>query len=81
MVKKLRCCLLHHDDPFLRFGPFKVEFHHHSPEIAQIHDFVSQREVSTIKNLVKGKMQSTPYFVKGSNERFSKARTSKIKYF
>ena len=25
-------------------------------------------------------MQSTPYFIKGSNERFSKARTSKIKF-
>ena len=25
-------------------------------------------------------MQSTPYFIKGKSERFSKARTSKIKY-
>ena len=56
------------------------KFQHKNPEIAQIHDFVSKSEVDAIKNLVRGKMQSTPYFIKGKSERFSKARTSKIKY-
>ena len=80
MIKKLWCHWLHHNNPYLKIGPFKMEVHHTDPEIAQLHDFVSQTEVDSIKDLVRGKMQSTPYFIKGSSERFSKERTSKIKY-
>ena len=80
MTKKFRCYWLHHNDSYLRIGPFKLEIQHQSPEIAQIHDFISESEINAIKNIVRGKMQSTPYFIKGSNERFSKARTSKIKF-
>ena len=36
--KDLNCILLHHQNPYLKLGPFKAEFHHKNPEIITIHD-------------------------------------------
>ena len=66
--------------PFLMLGPFKLEYHHHNPEIGQIHEFVSASQANDILELVRGKTSSTPYFVMGSEKNYSQERTSKIRY-
>ena len=74
------CKWLHHNDPYLQLGPFKLEVKHRSPEIAIIHEFVKPQEAQKIRNLTLGKMKSTPYTVNGKYSIYSKERTSKVKY-
>ena len=58
MEKDLKCFLLHHNNAYLRVGPFKFELKHKSPEIALIHDFASPSEIENIKKKARGKMKS-----------------------
>ena len=76
----LICILLHHNNPYLRLGPFKLEALHLNPEIAIIHEFASSEEIKKIKDLARGRMKCTPYFIKGTENESSKERTSKIMY-
>ena len=76
----MRCIWVHHDNPFLRLGPFKFEVLHQDPEIAYIHDLVSEKQTDNVKELAKGKTKSTPYNTGGKQEGFSKLRTSKVMY-
>ena len=76
----LICILLHHNDPYLRLGPFKLEALHQNPEIAIIHDFASSQDVEKIKDHARGKMKCTPYSIEGTEYESSKGRTSKIMY-
>ena len=80
MEMKLKCIWLHHKNPYLKLGPFKLDIKHQEPEIALIHDFVSHDETKTIINLSRGKMKSTPYNQFGMRKQFSKDRTSKMMY-
>ena len=57
----LYCLWLHHDDPYLKLAPFKLEYQHRHPEVTIIHDFASPKELAKIRNLAKGHMKSTPY--------------------
>ena len=75
------CILLHHNDPYLRLGPFKLEALNQNPEIAIIHEFVSSEDIKRIKDLARGRMKCTPYYSNdGTEYESSKARTSKIMY-
>ena len=76
------CILLHHNDPYLRIGPFKFEIKHSNPEIAIIHDLVNIQESENIQNITRGKMISTPYVNvnDGKRQKTSKGRTSKVHY-
>ena len=58
LEKDLKCFLLHHNNAYLRVGPFKFELKHKSPEIALIHDFASPSEIENIKKKARGKMKS-----------------------
>ena len=63
----LKCLWLSHEDPYLKLGPFKLEFMHTNPEIAVIHNFASPRELQKIKDGARGHMKrlmviSTPDF-------------------
>ena len=80
MEMELKCVWLHHKNPYLKLGPFKLDLKHEVPEIALIHDFVSPDETKTIINLSRGKMKSTPYNQFGKRKQFTKDRTSKMKY-
>ena len=57
----LHCLWLHHDDPYLKLAPFKLEYQHRHPEVTIIHDFASPEELAKVRNLAKGHMKSTPY--------------------
>ena len=76
----MRCIWIHHNNPFLKLGPFKFEILHQDPEIAYIHDLVSEQQTNNIKELAKGKTKSTPYITGGKLEGFSKLRSSKVMY-
>ena len=65
--KELKCAWIHHQNPYLKLAPLKFEQKHSDPEIALIHDFASPAEIEKVKNLGKGKMQSTPYLVGKKN--------------
>ena len=80
LEKDLKCIFLNHGNPYLKLGPFKLEPKLQNPEIAIIHDMIGPEEMKRVKNLAKGKMKSTPYTVGGSEQGFSKGRTSKVMY-
>ena len=80
MEKKLKCILLHHKNPYLKLGPFKLDLKHQNPEIALFHDFGSPKETNQMIDLVKGNMKSTPYDQHGELVDFTKDRTSKMKW-
>eukprot|EP00095_Tigriopus_kingsejongensis_P001284 maker-scaffold359_size197282-snap-gene-0.21 protein:Tk01284 transcript:maker-scaffold359_size197282-snap-gene-0.21-mRNA-1 annotation:"hypothetical protein DAPPUDRAFT_308081" len=40
-----QCHWLHHDDPFLKLGPFKMEMASRSPFIVVFHDFLAETEI------------------------------------
>ena len=77
--KHLKCLFLHHDNPYLKIGPFKLELKFQDPEIGLLHDFISLNECACIQKLARGRMMSSPYNYKGDVE-FSKDRTSKVMY-
>ena len=58
---------MHHENPFLKIGPFKYERLHANFEIGIIHELITVDESVTIRKLSKGKMKSTPY-IKTSNK-------------
>ena len=78
--KELKCAWIHHQNPYLKLAPLKFEQKHSDAEIALIHDFASPAEIEKVKNLGKGKMQSTPYLVGKKTVSYSKLRTSKVMY-
>ena len=49
MDSDLNCFWLHHTNPYLRLGPFKLELKNKQPEIAYVHDMVSETEMERIK--------------------------------
>ena len=79
-TRHLNCQWLHHDNPYLRLGPFKFEVHHTNPQVAELHDFISENMTDKVKDEARGKMKATPYVVGDKEEAYSKLRTSKVMY-
>ena len=80
MEQDLFCTFIHHNNPYLKLGPFKYEIHHQNPEIGVIHDFASAKELEIIKSNARGHMKSTPYVTGATENPYSKLRTSKVTY-
>ena len=78
--KNLKCLWVHHNDPYVRLGPFKYEILHENPEITYIHDLISLNESLNVREGAMGKMKTTPYTVGEYESGFSKGRTSKVMY-
>ena len=47
----LNCKFQHHGDPYLKLGPFKFEELHKNPMIMSLKNFLSEKEMLTLKNL------------------------------
>ena len=75
----LSCMWLHHNDYFLKLGPFKSEIILNKPEIMVLHEFAFSKELSEIISAAKGKLAVTPIF-SNSKPESSTARTSKMTY-
>ena len=80
MDKHHKCKLLHHENSFLKLGPFKLESKHINPQIAEIHDLISEKQANELINKARGHLKPTPYLVNGKEKEFSKFRTSKVMY-
>ena len=80
LEKDLYCSWLHHEDPFLRLAPFKLEVLHNKPQIGIVREFASKQELSRIKRQAQGHMKSTPYVTGTTEKAYSKLRTSKVMY-
>ena len=76
----LYCQFLHQNNPYLKLGPMKFEMLNSEPEVDLLHDFLSDKEIHQLKEAVKNKLFTTPLLVDGYEKKFSKLRTSKIKY-
>lgn len=50
-VAKLKCRYVHHNKPFLRIAPFKVEEAFLGPNLYIFHDVMSDNEIETVKRL------------------------------
>ena len=72
--KNLKCSWLDHENPFLKFGPFKFELLHENFEIGLLHDLITKEESINIQKLAKGKMKTTPY----QTSRGGESVTSKV---
>lgn len=44
-VNPPKCGFLHHYNPYLRLGPFKVEVHSRSPYMSVLHDILTEEEI------------------------------------
>ena len=71
---------MHHNNPYLKIGPFKFEFKNQKPEIGLFHELVTPAEAQAIQNIARGNTKSTPYNYEGESQQYSKGRTSKIMY-
>ena len=52
---------LHHNDPYLRLGPFKYQLLSSSPHVAIFRDFFSAAECDGFIQRARNNLQSTPY--------------------
>ena len=62
-----RCTYLHHSDPYLKLGPFKIEMFMSSPLRLIFHDILSEREMD--------------FLIEYSTPRLSNARYCKLYIF
>ena len=73
LEKELNCIWLHHDKPYLRLAPYKIEYYHKKPEMIYVHDLVTKSELEKIKSLARGHIETTPYKIGGLDK--AKAKT------
>ena len=45
----MNCVFLHHQDPFLKMGPFKYEYLNKGPNVGLVHDLISKEIIEKIK--------------------------------
>ena len=45
----MKCVFLHHQDPFLKMGPFKYEYLNKGPNVGLVHDLTSKKTIEKIK--------------------------------
>ena len=45
----MNCVFLHHQDPFLKIGPFKYEYLNKGPNVGLVHDLISKEIIEKIK--------------------------------
>ena len=72
----LKCHLLHHNDVYMKLGPFKIEEASKSPYIAVMYDMMYDNEMDHFKSFASDKLKRSDHIVKnGFGTSFS--RTSK----
>ena len=56
---KLNCRLQHHNVPYLKLGPFKMEELNQDPFIVSFKDFLYHEEIETLKSLAANNLKSS----------------------
>ena len=92
MAPHLHCLTLHHMDPYLRLGPFKLEIALREPFIGVLRDVYSSSQMVDVREVkvicpnvfeiyekgARGRMKATPLTVKGKEEAYTATRSSKV---
>ena len=58
---ELQCGLLHHRDPYLKLGPFKIEMSSQSPMVMVFHDFFTEAEMEFLVEHSRPKLSRKRY--------------------
>ena len=89
----LHCLALHHMDPYLRLGPFKLEIASVEPFIGVLRGVYSSSQTVDVREVkirfpnvveknyekgARGRMKATPLTVKGKEEAYTGTRSSKV---
>ena len=61
VTKDVFCSFLHHQDPYLRLGPFKIDDQSMSPYITVFRDFFSETEMNHYKDYARNKLERSGY--------------------
>ena len=61
VTKDVFCSFLHHQDPYLRLGPFKMDDQNMSPYITVFRDFFSEPEMSHYKDYARTRLERSGY--------------------
>ena len=61
----LRSFYLHHNDTYLKLGPFKLEEKNVSPFLCIFHDFFSNKEMSAFISYAQPRLERSTHFSKG----------------
>ena len=61
----LRSFYLHHNDTYLKLGPFKLEEKNVSPFLGIFHDFFSNKEMSAFISYAQPRLERSTHFSKG----------------
>ena len=48
--KNLKCLFVHHENPFLKLGPFKYELLNKEPNVCFVHDLISNKQAENLKD-------------------------------
>ena len=73
LTKDLTCFFLHHFDPYLRLGPFKMDDQSHAPYVTVMRDFLAESEMEYYKEFARPRLFRSEF---GGN-RQGVTRTSK----
>ena len=57
-----RCTYLHHSNPYLKLGPFKIEMFMSSPLRLIFHDILSEREIDFLIEYSTPRLSNTRYY-------------------
>ena len=76
----LRSFYLHHDNPFLQLGPFKIENKSVNPYVAVIHKFFHPREADAFIKSAGSNLERSETFIKEGTLGSSMSRTTKQVY-
>jgi len=74
---KLKCRLQHHNVPYLKLGPFKIEELNQDPFIVSFKDFLYHEEIETLKSLAANNLKLSRVGMRDSAKKDLDLRTSK----
>ena len=71
---KLKCRLQHHNVPYLKLGPFKMEELNQNPFIVSFKEFLYNDEIETLKSLAANNLRSSQVVRRGSAKTHTNVR-------
>ena len=75
--RRHHCDHLHHQEPYLRLGPFKYELLSSEPHVGMFRDFYSRAECEAVRRRAEGNIRSSPFTAGGRTKYFTSQRVSK----
>ena len=80
ITQDLKCIYIHHQNPYLKLGPFKFEILNNGPQIGYVHDFSSDSEIQQLIADAIPRTKTTSYDFDHDYDVNSRWHTSKVMY-